>query len=119
MHSVHQKNLPCTCVRISAQRWLERGRRLRSSAVNYYDVLGVDAEADAQQIKTAFRQKAKQLHPDVNRAPGMPFPLNVTHYPAIYCRSIVMQLQGTAADSSASNVQAAVLLTGVVLACRC
>ncbi|KAF6242160.1 hypothetical protein COO60DRAFT_228757 [Scenedesmus sp. NREL 46B-D3] len=69
MHSVHKKNLPCTCVRISAQRWLERGRRLRSSAVNYYDVLGVDAEADAQQIKTAFRQKAKQLHPDVNRAP--------------------------------------------------
>jgi hypothetical protein len=38
--------------------------------VNYYDILDVDAEADAQQIKSAFRQKAKQLHPDVNKAPG-------------------------------------------------
>jgi molecular chaperone DnaJ len=42
-------------------------------SVNYYDILEVDAEADAQQIKAAFRQKAKQLHPDVNKAPGAPF----------------------------------------------
>jgi molecular chaperone DnaJ len=31
-----------------------------------YDVLGVEREASAQQIKKAFRQLARELHPDVN-----------------------------------------------------
>lgn len=33
---------------------------------NYYDVLGVPRNADDDQIKRAFRQKAKQYHPDAN-----------------------------------------------------
>ncbi len=36
--------------------------------MNYYDILGVDTYADEERIKRAFRNRAKQLHPDVNRA---------------------------------------------------
>jgi molecular chaperone DnaJ len=32
-----------------------------------YEVLGVARDADATQIKKAFRGKARELHPDVNR----------------------------------------------------
>src|ERR1039457_331419 len=31
-----------------------------------YDVLGVERDASEQQIKKAFRQLARELHPDVN-----------------------------------------------------
>ena len=33
---------------------------------DYYDVLGVGRDADASEIKKAFRQLARELHPDVN-----------------------------------------------------
>lgn len=36
--------------------------------MNYYDILGVERNADEERIKRAFRNRAKQLHPDVNRA---------------------------------------------------
>lgn len=38
-------------------------------AYEYYDILGVDRDADANEIKKAFRRKARKLHPDVNKAP--------------------------------------------------
>jgi DnaJ-class molecular chaperone len=34
---------------------------------DYYDVLGVDRGADEKAIKAAFRERARKLHPDVNR----------------------------------------------------
>ena len=36
---------------------------------DYYELLGVDKDADAKTIKRAFLKKARALHPDVNKAP--------------------------------------------------
>ena len=37
---------------------------------DYYEVLGVDKNADDKTIKSAFRKLAKKYHPDVNKEPG-------------------------------------------------
>lgn len=36
--------------------------------MDYYEILGVDRDADARTIKRAFLKKARELHPDVNKA---------------------------------------------------
>ena len=38
-----------------------------SSKRDYYEVLGVDKNASEQDIKSAFRKKAKEFHPDLNK----------------------------------------------------
>lgn len=59
--------------------------RVRSHAVyaaaasikDPYFVLGVETSATDQLIKKAFKQKAKQLHPDVNKAVSDPDAINL------------------------------------------
>ena len=36
---------------------------------DYYEVLGINRNASEDEIKSAFRKLARQLHPDVNREP--------------------------------------------------
>lgn len=36
---------------------------------DYYDVLGVARDASADQVKSAYRKLARELHPDVNKSP--------------------------------------------------
>ncbi|DBA91402.1 TPA: hypothetical protein ACH3X2_003934 [Trebouxia sp. C0005] len=58
----------------SRQRHSPRQKRGHSAIVyadqDYYSVLGISKNADKQAIKSAYRQKARKFHPDVNKEPG-------------------------------------------------
>ena len=58
----------------SRQRHNPRQKRGHSAIVyadqDYYSVLGISKNADKQAIKSAYRQKARKFHPDVNKEPG-------------------------------------------------
>jgi DnaJ-class molecular chaperone with C-terminal Zn finger domain len=40
---------------------------------NYYQILGISADATARQIKAAYRRRARELHPDVSGRESEPF----------------------------------------------
>jgi hypothetical protein len=40
------------------------------NASHYYRILGISENADIEEIKNAFRRKAKAYHPDINKAEG-------------------------------------------------
>ena len=37
---------------------------------DFYELLGVSRDADADTLKRAYRQQARKYHPDVNKEPG-------------------------------------------------
>ena len=48
-------------------------RALRlTDAVNYHRVLNVSRDASKKEVKKAYRQLAKELHPDLNKSPDAP-----------------------------------------------
>ena len=54
---------------IGVASWLP-GIESESSMNNYYKILGVPVSATKEQIKRAYREKAKQYHPDVSQVRG-------------------------------------------------
>lgn len=72
-------NRPFSAARSSARSapsgWATSRARSRPSRMlrmgrDFYEVLGVDRNADKSELKSAFRKLAREYHPDVNDSPG-------------------------------------------------
>lgn len=52
------------------RRWSSGAAGLSDEAASHYTLLGIPPRAGAQAIRAAFRQRIREVHPDLNRAPG-------------------------------------------------
>ncbi|GFH31479.1 J domain-containing protein, partial [Haematococcus lacustris] len=77
-HAAQPTSIAQSCRLSCPYRSTESRRRIRHVAAaagggrrrNYYDILGIEPDAEDEVIKTAFRRLAKELHPDVNKEEG-------------------------------------------------
>ncbi|GLC35878.1 hypothetical protein PLESTB_000515400 [Pleodorina starrii] len=56
---------------VARERFVRAPATVRSSSTSpktYYDILGIEATASADDIKSAFRKQAKLVHPDVSKS---------------------------------------------------
>lgn len=54
----------------AGQVYMDPSQEFRTKYEDSCRVLGVNSHADKYDIKLAYRKKAKEFHPDVNKAPG-------------------------------------------------
>src|SRR3569833_2098073 len=56
------------CTVVAGQRWMAR----TAPSPSLYDVLGLPTDADAEEIRSAYRRLARIYHPDLNHDPMAP-----------------------------------------------
>lgn len=61
----------------------DKGSSASARKENYYELLGVSADSNPQQIKDAYRRLQKKYHPDVagQKVTSLPFFLIATSFP--------------------------------------
>ena len=69
LHRVHHRQRQRDSVQVARRHCVRCSAAAGSQ--DYYGVLGVQRDASAKDIKSAFRKKALKLHPDVNKAVSM------------------------------------------------
>ena len=72
MHAISSRPLQQPYLSLSFCKLHAPRQRLQplKSQANYYEVLRLETDATAADVKEAYRTLAKQLHPDVNRQPN-------------------------------------------------